>query len=152
MPLNHIKAYTDASYSFEYKIAVAGYIIRINGQMILHEVHIIQNVRHSNDAEIHAVLLGLEHSFLQNDISKIQLYTDCESLVTLYRSNKLSQKKFLCGEIHETLKIIKDHGIKVSISHVEAHSDNYYNNKIDHSCRTHLRDFINKTYKKHESS
>lgn len=132
-------AYTDCSYSDKYKIASVGFIATLKGQVVKHEIKFLAGVNSTRDAELYAVNEALQFLFLIDGVKNIQINTDFAQIAYM----KISSKNPLFVEMKEILSIIKEHKIGVTINHVWGHSGNFYNEKIDKSCRKQLRKFIN---------
>jgi len=111
MPNNTLHIYTDASFNNIKLMGVSGFIIFKNDEE--HEVGVIPsslictmkfpektNIR----AELRGAILALETVAVLKNISKINLYTDCEVIPNLLqRRKKLESTGFMSGRKKEIL-------------------------------------------------
>lgn len=140
-----VLAYTDASYNPHINVAACGFCVLANGKMIKHEVTLVEGLGNSTEAEIFSVVLALQYAFLVKSVDSIFINTDCKTIVDM------KNKKTLALELYETLEIIKEHKIGVTIQHVRAHGTNRMNNKVDRSCNKSLKQFIIENGKEKQS-
>lgn len=134
-------AYTDASHCHITGLSACSFAVLVDGRMIKHEVVLIANCNRSGDAEVYAACLALQYSFLLPGVKRIQLNTDYLPLTWIRRTRR-DKKHQNTAEFLDTLEIIQDHGIVLSISHVKAHGNDKINNLVDKSSRTQLRKYL----------
>lgn len=134
--------YTDASYCFHSDIAACGFVVVKDREIIKHEVIMVAGLKTPTNAEIFSIVSALQYSFLVVGVKGINLNTDCKPIVTARKK----RKKFL--EMYDTIDIIREYGIGVTINFVKGHSNNWYNNLIDKSCITQLRKYIKQNNEK----
>ncbi len=131
-----VEVYTDASYNEKLDIASCGILVLVNKKIIKHEVVSLLGLGTVSNAEIWAVVHGLQYCFMVKDVSKIYAYTDHKTILTR-RGKKLKYR-----DLDDTIEMIADWGIPLKLIHVYAHRNNFYNNKIDQSCRQELRKYV----------
>lgn len=131
-----VTVYTDASFSKEHGISTCGILMLSAGKILRHDVFILSGIFGIHNAEIWAVTYGLQEAFLIQNVSKILVFTDHKAIIT--RVKQKSKYK----ELDETLQIINEFGIAVEINHVYAHKGNKYNNMVDKSCNSALKDYV----------
>ena len=138
-----VTVYTDASHCQRTDIAVCGFAIVVNDVLVRHQVVIISECKTSGDAEFYAATLGLQEAFMQKDVLNINLMVDFIA-ICFFKNAYKAKKKPRAHEYSETIKMIVEEGIGLSVNHVKAHNKNVYNNKVDLSCRNTLRKYNNK--------
>jgi ribonuclease HI len=144
-------AYTDCSYSMEHRIGACGWVILVDGNMKSHKVILVGNLGTSQEGELFSVVQALQECFLINGVKSIVANTDCQAVVTA--SNRKTKKHRMpkkYNELLETLEMIREYGIGVTITHVKAHCQNTMNNLIDKSSRKQLHNFIKTTNQDNE--
>lgn len=128
--------YTDASYCHKSDVGACGFIVILNGKMIKHEVELVSGLKTPTNAEIHAIVSGIQYAFLIKNVRSITVNTDCKTTVV----NRKGRKQY--KELNETIQIIKEARIGFSIFYVRGHSENRFNNIIDQSCNASLRKYL----------
>lgn len=130
--------FSDASYDHNLDIGSCGFMVRKDDHdLIIHRVTTMSGVGNVGLAEIMALTDGLQYAFMLQGITHIFAHTDYMNIL----SRKKANGRF--KEIDETIEMIKDYGIGLSISHVYGHRKNKYHNIVDQSCRKELRKYVN---------
>lgn len=83
-----ITLYADASLSTEASIAVAGYMLVRNEQMVCHRLYVLDGIKNIGDAERYAIFFGLRDLEPQPAGTKINIYTDHLGILTSKRRIK----------------------------------------------------------------
>lgn len=133
---NNILIYTDASCSYEKKISACGYVILRDGQMIKHEVLLVENVGTPDEAELYAICFALKLSYSMPMIRRITVNTDSLNIHTQWLRAP-DEERFT--QLEKLRKKIQNKGILFAINYVKGHRQNRHNNLIDQSCRKILR-------------
>lgn len=136
--------YTDASYNDIYDIAACGYVVIINGEVVMHRVRILTNIGCSGNAEVYAAADGSQYAFLIPGVTEIRIRTDYHSLTQKRRGGR--RRNLIWTELLETIEMIRESKIKFGLDYVKGHNGNKYNTIIDESCRTELRKHIGDQY------
>lgn len=140
-----LSIYTDASYSYQKRIAACAFILKFRSSIIGHNVFLVDKVLSCNHAEIYAAYLGLHNAINVKEVTRIQVLTDSRLLHDII--NELD-KTFVernpnqCTELLEVLDIFKSVNIEVSSIKVKGHSNNDMNKKVDISARKQLRSHL----------
>jgi ribonuclease HI len=134
--------YSDASYCHKNDIAACGFIVLFGHRIVKHQVILVKGLKTPTGAELYSLVVGIQYAFLLNDVKSIQANTDCIALVNKVKS----RKKY--AELFDTIEIVEEFGIGFTLRHVKGHAYNKYNNKIDNSCITELRKYLQKDKRK----
>lgn len=132
-----VVVYSDASHCPQKKVAACGYVLIIEGKLVKHIVVLMENVPTCTAAEFLSANMGIQEAYLQKGVTKIILYTDCNTIIT--HRGGIGSTKFMADELSETVEMLKEDGIILTKKHVKAHNKDFYNEKIDRSCRNELR-------------
>lgn len=133
-----IVVYTDASYCNRKMVAACGYVLIIEGKMVKHTVVLAENVPTCTAAEFLSANLAIQEAYLHKGVTEIIIYTDCNTIIT-HRGGMGSRSKFMADELAETMEMLQEDGITLTKKHVKGHNNNFYNEKVDRSCRNELR-------------
>lgn len=134
-----VVAYTDASHCHKNNVSACGYCVLVNGKMVKHEVTLVGGLRVSDQAEAYAVTAALQYAFLIQGVKSITINTDWRTVTTM---KEWRLKKYFT-ELYDTIEIIREHRIGLTLTYVRGHSNNELNNLVDKSCLKTLRQFIN---------
>lgn len=139
-----VTAYTDGSHRHWERVGACGFVAIVEGRIIKHEVVFIETGS-TFICEFIAIINALQYCFLLKDVTRIIIRTDLRA-ATYYCTRGVKRKKreaYFVTEFIDTLDIIREHNIEVSVEYVKAHSNDKYNTFIDSSARTQLRIFLN---------
>jgi ribonuclease HI len=129
-------AYTDASHCHITGVSACGFVVLVDGHIIKHEVLLIHGLDGSQAAELYSIVHAPQYCFMLDGVRSIRLKTDCQTVVNRVKRKKKYQ------ELNDTIEMIQEYGIFVSVSFVKSHSKCEMNNLVDNSSRKQLREYL----------
>lgn len=137
--------YSDSSYCQFNRIAACAYIVLQDKKIIKNQVTIMGEVKNSTEGEFIAATLALQDGFLVNDVTELILFTDCKSVVYFFESRMYAlsyrKREEICREFRETVNVINEFGVKVSVRYVKGHGTSQYNKMVDRNAIEVLRKY-----------
>ena len=150
---NHIRVYTDASFSIENNIGVTSFVLTKNNEHIYGSTCPLDYGNGSTFAELVAIERALDyvHNNFEQNVS-IELYTDSKMSVNIINgTTKLKKSKKDYWKVVDNIK-----NKNVQLNYVRAHTNSpsihsIYNSQADRLCKKRLKEIVS-LIKKYESA
>lgn len=149
---NHIRVYTDASFSIENNISVTSFVLTKNNEHIYESTCPLDYGNGSTFSELVAIERALDYvynNFDQN--ASIELYTDSKMSVDIIKgTTKLKKSKKDYWKVVDNIK-----NKNAQLNYVRAHTNSpsihsLYNSQADRLCKKRLKEIVS-LIKKYES-
>lgn len=135
---NKIIIYTDGAYFDIGDIGVCSYVILDSKENIIDQASFTTPKNLNSSRQIASELLGIQNALeacVARGFKNIEIYVDYVGLQHWF-DGSWRIKSPIVGRIVGDLKnLIEKHGLSVNIRHVEAHSGDKWNNKVDRMCQ-----------------
>lgn len=144
---NILKIYTDTSCSVDYNMVICAYVLVYKNMLFSTRTGVFFGTSSGDGGEEIAIDFALKNTFsllAALGITNVKIYCDNHNVVDGYTGGFKCRGYKPLGIANESIALIKELGIKLSINLIDGNSgkDNF-NRMVDRMCRTQLRKVVN---------